>query len=151
MSEQITLLRETASIKELANRAIEAVVEGNIDPITAHINISRMEAAIKQFKDNSRVKEIMLRELAKYGKKQSFGDCVLEERESAVKYDYTACGDSVLLDMYSSRDAILANIKEREAMLRNLPVSGMVSPETGEMLFPPARSSKTTIFTTFKK
>ena len=43
MDAQIILLRETASVAELADRAVSAVVNGEVDPITAHINMSRVE------------------------------------------------------------------------------------------------------------
>lgn len=148
---KIQLLRETASVAVLANTAIQAVIEGEIDPITAHINISKMESAIKQFKADDRVRDITLRELAKYGKKQSFGDCTLEEVEAGVKYDYSACGDSELDELYKMRQTLDESIKQREAFLKNIPIAGIVIAETGELVYPPAKSSKTTIKTTFKK
>ena len=147
----IQLLRETASVAVLANTAIQAVIEGEIDPITAHINISKMENAIKAFKANDQVRDITLRELAKYGKKQTFGDCTLEEVEAGVKYDYSACGDSELAELYKMRLMLDESIKQREAFLKTIPIKGIVNPETGELVYPPAKSSKTTIKTTFKK
>lgn len=149
--EQVILFRESAHPAELAARAISSVVNGDIDPITAHINISRMETAIKLYKDDAQVRDITLRELSKYGKKHTFGDYTLEECESGVKYDYSLCGDSKLADMYATMEALKADIKERETMLRNLPISGMADPDSGEVIYPPARSSKTTIKTTFKR
>lgn len=149
--EQVILFRESAHPAELAARAILSVVNGDIDPITAHINISRMETAIKLYKDDAQVRDITLRELSKYGKKHTFGDYTLEECESGVKYDYSLCGDSKLADMYATMEALKADIKERETMLRNLPISGMADPDSGEVIYPPARSSKTTIKTTFKR
>lgn len=147
----IQLLRETASVAVLANTAIQAVIEGEIDPITAHINISKMENAIKAFKANDQVRDITLRELSKYGKKQTFGDCTLEEVEAGVKYDYSACGDSELAELYKMRLMIDENIKQREAFLKTIPIAGIVIAETGELVYPPAKTSKTTIKTTFKK
>lgn len=147
----IQLLRETASVAVLANTAISAVIEGEIDPIVAHINISKMENAIKAFKANDQVRDITLRELAKYGKKQSFGDCTLEEVEAGVKYDYSACGDSELEELYKMRQTLDESIKQREAFLKNIPIAGIVIAETGELVYPPAKTSKTTIKTTFKK
>lgn len=148
---QVILLRESTPDSELAACAISSVVNGEIDPITAHINISRMEAAIKLYKDNAGVRDITLRELSKYGKSHQFGDCRLEEAESGVKYDYSMCGDSKLADMYATMEALKADIKEREEMLKRLPRAGMADPDTGEILFPPVKSSKTIIKTTFKK
>lgn len=151
METQVTLIRETASASELADRAISSVVNGEVDPITAYINISRMKKAIDIYKDNVDVRDITLRELSKYGKKHQFGDCRLEEAETDVKYDYSMCGDSKLADMYATLEALKADIKERETMLKHIPSSGVADPDTGEVMFPPARSSKTVIKTTFKK
>ena len=149
--EQSILLQESATIADLANRAVLAIIDGEIDPITAHINISRMEAAIKAVKDNPEVKDITLRELAKYGKKHAFGDCVLEEAEAGVKYDYSMCGDSELAELESMRFEIDTKIKARQTFLKHIPTSGIADPHTGEVVYPPARSSKTIIKTTFNK
>lgn len=151
IQQQAILLRETSTIADLAHRAISAVVNGEVDPITAWANIRRMKSAIELFEKDKQVMDITLRELSKYGQRHQFGDCLLEECEAGVRYDFSECGDSKLSDMYATRDALLADIKEREAMLKALPVSGMADPETGELIYPPARSSKTTIKTTFKK
>lgn len=147
----IMLLRETRSVAELANNAISAIADGNIDPITAHINLSRMEAAIQQVKADDRVKDITLRELAKYGKKQTFGDCTLEECEAGVRYDYSMCNDDELAELEAMKREIEQRIKSRQATLKALPISGLADPNTGTMIYPPAKSSKTTIKTTFKK
>ena len=151
MESNIQLLRETAPVGELANRAISAVVDGYVDPITAWANIKRIKAAIELFEKDNQVMDITLRELSKYGQRHQFGDCTLEEAEVGVRYDFSECGDSKLSELYALRDANAAEIKAREAMLKSLPHSGMADPETGEMVYPPARSSKTTIKTTFKK
>lgn len=149
--EHAILLRETATVKELANKAIQAVCDGEVDPIIAHINISRMEAAIKAFKDDIRVKAITLEELEKYGKKKTFGDCTLEQAEGGVKYDYSLCNDTELAELEALKAEVEAKIKERQTTLKALPLSGLADPTTGEMIYPPAKSSKTIIKTTFKK
>lgn len=147
----IQLLRETATPAVLAQNAIQAVLEGEVDPITAHINVSKMELAIKAFKNDERVRDLTIRELWKYGKKGVFGDCTMEEAEAGVKYDYSECGDSRLEELYAMRQALDADIKEREAFLKSIPPSGVADVETGEVVYPPAKSSKTIIRTTFKK
>ena len=97
------------------------------------------------------MRDITLRELAKYGKKQSFGDCTLEECEAGVKYDYSECNDSELEALEKQRHELDIKIKQRQATLKSLPFGGLCNPDTGEMIYPPAKSSKTTIKTTFKK
>lgn len=149
--EQGILLLNTKSAAEMAEMAVSAVVNGEVDPIKAHINVSRMEAAIKLYKDNPDVRRITLDELSKYGKSATFGDCKLEESEAGVRYDYSGCGDSKLEDLYRQLDDVKAKIKEREDMLKHLQPCGAADPDTGEIMFPPVKTSKTTIKTTFKK
>lgn len=146
------LLRETRSVAELTNLCVGAVVNGEVDPITLYINLSRMEQVIKAYKDNPEVKAITLTELGKYGKDQrTFGDCTLEECEAGTRYDFSVCNDSELTKMYDMKKSLEADIKDREKMLKGLPASGLADPDTGELLMPPAKSSKTTIRTTFQK
>lgn len=147
----VALIRDTQPIADIVSAAVAQIKDGDIDPIVAYCNISRMEKAIKQIKGDKDVRDITLRELSKYGKRQAFGDVVLEEVESGIVYDYSGCGDSRLNDMYATRKALDADIKARENMLRALPASGMADPETGEILYPPVRTSKTIIKTTFKE
>ncbi len=151
MESRSQLLLAAGSVAELAETAIAAVVGGNIDPIQAHISVSRMEAAIKAYKGDDRVREITLREVEKYGKRATFGDCTLEVRETSGRYDFSECGCSRLADLYARREEIDAEIKALENSIKNLPPTGMADTETGEIIYPPARSSKTTIATTFKK
>lgn len=149
--EQGILLLNEKSAAEMAEMAVSAVVNGNVDPIKAHINVSRMETAIKLYKDNEDVRRITLDELAKYGPTATFGDCNLEQAEVGVKYDYSGCNDSTLAELYDQLEALKAKIKAREDMLKHLQPSGVVDPDTGEIMYPPVRSSKTAIKTTFKK
>lgn len=149
--ESIVLIQETQPIADIVSTAVGQIKDGAVDPIVAHCNLSRMENAIKAIKGDKDVRDITLRELSKYGKRQAFGDVVLEETEAGVTYDYSECGDSRLVEMYSMRKALEADIKAREKMLQALPASGMADPETGEILYPPTRTSKTVIKTTFKK
>lgn len=148
---EVTLLREAKPIAELANSAISAIMEGYIDPITAHINLSKMEAAIQQVKNNPDVRDITLRELSSYGKKYTYGDCTLEQTEAGVKYDFSECGDEVLDSLEKMKNDIEIQIKARKEMLKHIPIGGMADPETGAIVYPPVKTSKTIIKTTFKK
>lgn len=150
MNTQPILIRETSSPAELAKLAVDAVTRGDVDPLVAYENISRMEKAIELFKKSEEVRDITLRELAKYGHGRTSSDCTIEEVEAGVKYDYSGCNCQALDDLYKMRDAVMADIKEKEKILRALPASGLTDPATGEIFYPPARSSKTTLKVTFK-
>lgn len=147
----VVLFRVQDTPADIAKSAIEAVVEGWVDPIVAYTNISKMEAAIATFKKDDKVKEITMREIEKYPKNHTWGDVKLEIVEAGVKYDYSECGDSQLAELYRMRQALDADIKEREAFLKSVPISGVAIPDTGEMVYPPEKTSKTTIKTTIKK
>lgn len=151
MNTQPILIRETSSPAELAKLVVDAVTRGDVDPLVAYENISRMEKAIELFKKSEEVRDITLRELAKYGHGRTSSDCTIEEVEAGVKYDYSGCNCQALDDLYKMRDAVMADIKEKEKILRALPASGLTDPATGEIFYPPARSSKTTLKVTFKK
>lgn len=145
------IIRERFDIKSTADDAIMAVCDGNIDPIVAWQNIARMEEVIKLYKTNERVREITLRELSKYNKSErTFGDCRIDEQEYGT-YDFSQCGDSKLQEMYGTLATLKADIKDRENMLKGIPSRGLADPDTGEVLYPPAKTSKTTIKTTFNK
>ncbi len=150
MENNSILIRETASVSDLADRAILAVVDGAVDPLTAWINTRKMKMAIERFEKDDRIRDITQRGLSKYGKRQQFGDCILEEAEMGVRYDFSVCNDSELSELYRMRDDLSEVIKAREDLLKSLPASGMADPQTGEIVYPPARSSKTVIKTTFK-
>ena len=139
------------SAAEMAEMAVSAVVNGDIDPITAHIAVSRMEAAIKLYRDNEDVRRITLDELDKYGKAATFGDCRLEKAETGVRYDYSGCGDSKLAAMYETLESLKADIKEREEMLKHLQPGEAVDPNTGEILAEKVYMAPSYLSALFKK
>ena len=153
--EQRMTLRDIPRITEMVDRAVTAVVNGDVDPLQAHIGISRMERAIELYKKNEQVRDITLRELSKYGRSHRFGDCLLEESEAGVRYDFSVCSDPVYADMLATRSALDADIKDRERYLKSLPSGGIteVNESTGEVLrlHPPVRTSRTIVKTTFKR
>ena len=156
MSNEI-LTQPSEPLSAMIIRAHDMIVNGEVDPIKAHINVSRMEAFAKAYKANPDIRDITLREFGKYaehGRNYKIGDCTLQEREVAVKYDYSLCGDKIREELIAQIEALGAQVKEREQFLKNLPLSGVdtVGDNTGEVirLYPPAKSSTTAIATTFK-
>lgn len=147
--ESIQLLRVEATPASLAASAIEAVIEGHIDPLIAYANVTKMERAIEAFKGDERVRDMVMERVTRDGK-VTLGDTLLEVVESGVRYDFSECGDDELNELMRLRADLDNAIKERQKMLRSLPISGMADPNTGAMVYPPSRTSKTTIKTTIK-
>lgn len=155
MKDEILQIRNTVKPSIIAKQAIRAVVDGNTDPLTVWMNLQRFKVAIKYFESDNRVFDAVSKELSKYGESQRFGDCVLTEREAGVQYDFSQCGDPYLKELYQQAEEIKANIKSRELFLKGIPPVGIeyVDERTGEVctIYPPVKTSKTIIQTTFDK
>jgi hypothetical protein len=68
----------------------------------------------------------------------------LEISEQTVRrYNCAECHDSVYNDLLTQMNSLKEQIKTREEFLRSIPASGMVNPDTGEMLYPPVATFET--------
>lgn len=75
---------------------------------------------------------------------RTVGGFKLERAEVGVKYDYASCEDTAWEQMDAERKGLAARIKEREKWLKMLP-GPMADPDTGNVVTPPVKSSKTTL------
>lgn len=152
MSKQYLIIQDTRSVSDIVESAVSNIVEGNIDPMQAYAVLTTFERAIAKIKDNKQVRDICLRELSKYGKEgKTIGDLVFTEAEGGVKYDYSNCGSSEYAELQEAKAGIDSRLKEIEKALKAMPISGMADPETGEMWYPPTKTSKTIIKATTKQ
>lgn len=146
------IIKAPISIPEAIQKTKAYILSGEVDPLEMWADMSRYEKIFKAVKDDPQVKDYALRELSKYGSGHQLHDCKLEESETGVKYDYSVCGDSTLTELYEARAELDQQIKERETMLRGIPVGQTIADtETGEELRRPIKTSKTTIKVTFNK
>ena len=150
--QQLQLIQDTRPIEVIVASAKNNIIEGNIDPLQALSILTTYAKAIEQIKDDKQVRDICLKELAKYGSKgATIGDFVFTEAEAGVKYDYGQCGCSTYEELLKQRAVLDGEIKAWEQTLKGLPTSGLADPDTGEMLYPPVKSSKTIIKATKKR
>lgn len=148
---QQLIIQDTRSVADIVASARNNIIEGNIDPMQALAVLTSFERAIEQVKNDPQVRDICLRELAKYGKQgATIGEFTFTEAEAGVKYDYSQCGCSEYAELQEARAGIDNRLKEIEKALKVMPVSGMADPETGEMWYPPVKTSKTIIKATKK-
>ena len=155
MSDIVLKLNPT-SVAEAVKQAKEAIIQGTIDPIIAHINVQKMAKIIDEYSKDKEVRRITLNALELYGQRTvTKGDATLEITETATRYDYSTTGDARIEELYALKKALDADIKEREQYLKSLPSSGVqvIDPDTGEVatLYPPCKTSTTWIRTTFAK
>lgn len=152
----VILLSNPTSVAEMVANAKSVVLSGDIDPLTAYVNIQKMAKAIDEYNKDKDIRRVTLEALELYGKKTvTKGDAKLEISEVGTKYDYNVTNDPKIAELYALKKALDADIKEREAYLKALPSSGVqvIDPDTGEVatIYPPVKTSTTWIRTTFAK
>lgn len=68
----------------------------------------------------------------------------MEISEQTVrKYNCAECHDSTYNDLLEQQNKLKEKIKAREEFLKSIPATGIVIPETGEMIYPPVATFET--------
>lgn len=152
----LQLLTDTRSISEYAREAVTAITEGQVDPLTAFVNINKIKKVIEEVGKNPDVSRILIDHIEMRGvnREMIVGDCKAQVCEAGVTYDFSECGDQQLADLYAEADALKERIKARENFLKGIDGhTTIIDESTGTILtlYPPSRSSKTTVKLTFKK
>lgn len=135
------------------SNVMERIEEGTADPIRVHLQLKAMEEIVKSLNTNDRYKELLLDAAEKNGKKFMAFNAEFQVKEMGQRYDFTYCGDDVLLELYEEERHTKMEIKEREDFLKKVPASGMQQlTSEGEVItiFPPSKTSTTTVAVTLK-
>ncbi len=139
-------------IEEGAKRVIDIVNEGEIDPLKVATALKAMEVAIKIIKDG--IGEAVEDEAAKEPQKTFERNGHSYNVRNSSRYDYSDCGDPVLIRITEKADVLTEQRKDRETLLKALkePLS-VVDDDTGEIVevFPPTKLSKTVVAITLAK
>lgn len=150
--EKALIIQDTRSVANIVASIRTNIIEGNIDPIEALAAITSIAKATEQVKNDPQVQDICLRELSKYGKQGvTIGEFTFTEAEAGVKYDYSNCGSSEYEELVKTREDIDSRIKQLEKALKAMPERGLADTVTGEIWYPPTKSSKTIIKATTKR
>ena len=156
--EILNLVRMQPSItqKEMANAFISKVIDGDINPIDAVVQMKSISETINTFLKDENIKDAVIQECEKYGKGESPGylGAVIQIKETGVTYDFSVCNDPVYERLVEERKIIDEQCKEREKYLKTLSKSKTeIDEDTGDIfqLFPPAKQSTTSYSITFKK
>ena len=142
-------------IKQMSQQLIDTVIDGDVDPIKQVVYATAIRDVVKNFLDSRDVKDLTIREIAKYGNSASAYGATLTSKEGGVKYDYSVCNDPVYAEMVFQLSELKDKMKEREEYLKHLPELGqtVVNEETGEVskIYRPARMATETIQVVFAK
>jgi ferritin-like protein len=118
------------------------ILSGEYDPLEVLKMLKFAEKAITDILKDADIEDCIYNEAMKYGKSfEKFG-CQFSIKAVGVSYDYTTCGDPVHEKLTEEMDVLKAEIKKREDMLKTLPDDGMADPNTGAIIYPPARKGK---------
>lgn len=146
-----------SSNKEMRQRFVEQVIfgveVGQVNPIELHLQLKCMEEIIKSIKSDKWFNYFLLEESEKHGKAFDKYNAKFSIKETGVKYDYSQCNDSILIELQEKQELLDNEVKERQAFLKTLPVHGLdIIDFNGEVLkvFPPSKSSTTSVTVTLK-
>lgn len=121
-----------AQQQAFSTQVIDAVLNGEIDPLKVDVYLKSIEDTIATIRKHSDVKRVTIDAAEKYAEKsfEAYGAKVTLVTKSTK--NYAACGDDAYNAMTAQMDALKAAIKAREAAL-----DAGVDPGTGEELKKP--------------
>ena len=128
LSDKLPLISE-AEKQSFIELFIEKMESGEHDVFELYIQIKQLESMFSELVKHDRVKQILDSEFENQEKKFNRCGFVVEK---ASKSTYIYENDATICELKEK-------IKDREKLLKAIPLSGMVEPETGEMLYPPLR------------
>ena len=128
LSDKLPLISE-AEKQSLIETFIERMESGEHDVFEMVIQIKQLESMFTELVKHDRVKQILDGEFENQEKKFNRCGFVVEK---ASKSTYIYENDATICELKEK-------IKDREKLLKAIPLSGMADPETGEMLYPPLR------------
>lgn len=114
-------------------------------PILGKLKV--IEKVIKDVLEDKEVKERFLRDRLAYSEKEivKFNGIDFSVREAGVKYEYSASGDIKWMDLDKKIKELTEARKEREKLLQNIPLEGLVDPDNGNYITRPPKSSETMV------
>ena len=114
-------------------------------PILGKLKI--IEKLVKDILEDKDVKERFKTDRLRYSEKEivKLNGIDFNLREVGIKYDYNASGDVKWMDLDKQIKELTDVRKEREKLLQNLPLEGLVDPDNGNFITRPPKSSETMV------
>jgi hypothetical protein len=132
-------------VKRFVVKARNEILAGNEDPLKVLIQLKMVEKTIDILLKDKDIDRHFVVEAEKYGKSFEYLNAHFDIRETGVKYAYETCQDSIWNRLNDQKIELEKQLKERESLLKAIPEEGIVNPETGEMIYKPAKSSLTKV------
>lgn len=151
------LFPETKSeIKSFADKMIESVLDGYIDPLKVKVQLAAMKKTIEEIESSEEFKDCVMNAANKYHKDElkNIHNANIQIKETGVKYDYSQCG---MPEYYLVCEELLQLTERKKALENRLKTvtkeEDYICPITSEMvkLMPPSKTSTTTVTITINK
>jgi len=127
------------------------ILAGNENPLKIAKLLKILEEIVKTLRDDSEIKEIILKEAEKYKEKtiQNFG-AEFCKKEVGARYDYSECNDNEWNDLSQKIHELSLQKKEREQFLNKITPEIIVFNNEGVRIEPPLKTSQTIVNVSIK-
>jgi len=148
MENAISLINTMPSNKEeiqsFFNQAKGMILSGHENPLKIKVQLKALEALLKKLNLDKDIEYYELEEANKHGKTFDLFNAKFQVKEVGVKYDFSNCNDYEYEKLIKEMNEIDIKIKEKEKELKGLKKE-MAETDTGNIIYPPAKSSKTKV------
>lgn len=124
------------NLDHATRRFVQMIEDGDVNPLDTIVKMHAVGKLVEGVTKNILVKDAVRAELEKYGSKTvKFNNATFTMKTVGTRYDYNVCNDPVWRELKGKAEAANAALKEREDMLKVLPLEGItvVDDATGEV------------------
>lgn len=121
------------------------ILAGGDDPLKVLKQLKMVEKTLDILLKDVKLRNYFIDEALKFGNSFNHLNTHFDIKEAGTKYDYQSCKDSVWNYLNEQCEKFSKERKEREAFLQKIPLEGTVNPDTGELIYRPAKSSTTIV------
>ena len=155
MSENLAILEKMPQskkeVKLFAENLINSIQWGEINPLDLDGQLKALEEVVSMVRKSEEMKEGLLAEADKYKEKSfDYGRFSFQKKEVGVKYDFSGCDDQILEHLEKTSEKLNEEIKARKDFLKTIQPGVACFDENGIQLFPPAKTSTSTVITLLK-
>jgi hypothetical protein len=144
MNQEIKLInsfpQSIAERKIFIQKVVDEILDGFLNPLDCELALKNLEDTISLIRKNEQVKEALMSEANKYGKKFDFKNAEITI-SSKTTFDYS--GDSTWT-------MLKEQLKDREEKLKIARDHKIIDEETGEIIMPPSQKMTEFLIIKFK-
>lgn len=147
----LSVLPETKEqLESFVSKVENEIANGEVNPLQFWTKLTYYEKLIKSLKESEVIKSEAINEAGKYPEKniEAFG-CKIQI-VSHANYDYSNCQDGYFNRLILQKQQLDESIKERQVFLQSMKDS-VADPETGNVIYPAAKTFTEYLKVTLKK